>query len=661
MGRLRSKTDIFVLCLEGEVRPGTGETMAEKDLFERLLESAPDAMVVVDRAGIIRIVNRRTEELFGYTREEMVGHPVEMFVPAQIVARHPAFRSAYFADPRPRPMGAGLELTASRKDGSQFPVDISLSPLETEDEVLVSAAVRDITERVLAEGARASLAAIVSSSDDAIIGKTLGGMITSWNPAAENLYGYSASEAIGKHISMLLWPEQHEIEEVILERVRNGGRVDSYETTRAHKEGRSVDVSISISPIQDSRNQLIGTASIHRDIGEKKLSQAKLRTLQSQRLESLGQLAGGVAHDFNNLLAAILNYAELIAESPGDEESVRQDIAEIKRAAERAAVLTHQLLIFGRREIVNPEVLDLNAVVADLEKLLRRTLGEHIDLRTRPAQGLWPMKADPSGVEQVLMNLVVNARDAIGDRGVIAIDTANVESHEELEATGSLAPGRYVRLSVSDDGGGMAEDVVARAFEPFFTTKPRGQGSGLGLATVYGIAKQSGGDVRIYSNPELGTVVRVYFPATAEVSAKPNGKPEVEALDGRGESVLVVEDEDQVREPTVRVLAKRGYEVLSARNGLDALGIVRARTEPIHLLLTDVVMPQMSGQELAQEVTRLRPGTRVLFMSGYPQDVFERGIGAPKWPLLEKPFTIPGLLQRVRQVLDEQPTHEGDV
>jgi hypothetical protein len=412
-------------------------------------------------------------------------------------------------------------------------------------------------------------------------------------------------------------------------------------------------------------------ASVEKELNERlQAEEAKERIQrqlhQSQRLESLGQLAGGIAHDFNNLLGGILSYAKLVEQEAGDQLQskpgdasalqVLQDVEQIVRATERAAALTHQLLLFGRKEIVKPQVVDVNAVVSDMEKLLQRTIGEHVKLTTELAKPLPPVFIDPGHLEQVMMNLVVNARDAMPEGGLIAIKTSEIFVDEEYAALRvTLEPGHYVSLVVSDTGSGMPREVIAQVFEPFFTTKPKGQGTGLGLATVYGIVNQAGGHMSVYSEEGVGTTMRAYFPVTDAASSGekpvvPSATPE----EAKGETILLVEDEEVVREPTVRFLTRNGYRVLAAAGPDEALAAAAAGHEmPIALLLTDVIMPGMSGKELADRLTASRPHMRVVYISGYPQDVIvHRGIVDPGVVLIEKPFAIDTLLTKVREVLD---------
>jgi signal transduction histidine kinase len=385
-----------------------------------------------------------------------------------------------------------------------------------------------------------------------------------------------------------------------------------------------------------------------------------VREEQAQRLESLGQLAGGVAHDFNNLLAVILNYTEFVSDAvraaaaePGGERwhELGDDVAQIRVAAEGAARLTKQLLAFGRRDVVRPQVVDLNTVVRDVEQLLRRTLGEHIHLTTSLDPDLQPISADLGHLEQVLVNLAVNARDAMRDGGTLCIDTANVlVGAEYAETRPGAHTGPNVRLRISDTGDGMPPEVLARAFEPFFSTKPKGEGSGLGLATVYGIVNQSGGTAHIYSEPGLGTTFTALFPAV-EDEVEQSASDDRPAPKGH-EQVLVVEDEDAIREVTRRVLERAGYRVLAFARGGQALAGLAATHAAIDLLVTDVVMPEMLGTVVADRVRVACPGVRVLFMSGYAQPVLTaQGRLAPGVALLEKPFSATQLLTAVHEAL----------
>ena len=387
------------------------------------------------------------------------------------------------------------------------------------------------------------------------------------------------------------------------------------------------------------------------------------RLQQSQRLESLGQLAGGVAHDFNNLLGVILIYTTLVAEevarasaSPGGEPwaAVRSDVERIQQAADRATALTRQLLAFGRREVVQPQVIDLSVVAGNIEELLRRTIGEHVELVSRLRADVWPVLADAGQIEQVLVNLAVNARDAMPGGGTLTLDTGNVVIDEDTASSRPGArPGPHVRLRVGDTGSGMDPYVLEHAVEPFFTTKPKGEGTGLGLATVYGIVTQAGGFLQISSTPSEGTQVSAFLPATDREATDPAPVPDEPTPAGSGRTVLVVEDEEAIREVTARILTRNGFRVLTAAGGAEAIRAVDEHPGTIDLLLTDVVMPQMTGKEVAAALTARIPRLPVLYMSGYAhpaltsQGTLEAGV-----ILVEKPFGEPQLLAKIRDVLD---------
>jgi signal transduction histidine kinase len=372
------------------------------------------------------------------------------------------------------------------------------------------------------------------------------------------------------------------------------------------------------------------------------------RLHQAQRLESLGQLAGGVAHDFNNLLAVILACASFVAEATAGNESVRADVEQIQTAAERATRLTRQLLIFGRRDKANIEVLDLSAIVTDIHGLLARTIGEDVTLVVRTTDGLPAIRADRGQMEQVLINLAVNARDAMPDGGTLTISLGTTMLDEDYARMHpQITPGHYVELSVSDTGVGMSPETMSRIFEPFFTTKARDKGSGLGLATVHGIVAGSGGSLSVYSEPGMGTTFRAFFPPAEGQPEAATDPGDADAVRGHGETVLVVEDEPGVRQITARILRRHGYVVLEAASGAEALTL--AAGHHFDMLLTDLVMPQVSGPELAQRVGQMNPEVPVLFMSGYSQDVLgPRGALDADAPLIQKPFAARELLKAVR-------------
>lgn len=410
------------------------------------------------------------------------------------------------------------------------------------------------------------------------------------------------------------------------------------------------------SPIVDKEGKLIGVVVIFRDVTERRRTEAQL--LQAQKLESVGRLAGGVAHDFNNLLTAIMGYAELAQEECDLDPKGKEYLANIYQAAERAANLTRQLLAFARQQVIEPRTVNLNDLVLGLDKMLRRLIGEHIELVMLPEEDLHLVKVDPGQFEQILVNLVVNARDAMPDGGKISIETDNIVLDEEyIRLHEGVAPGEYAMLAVSDTGTGIEEGIRLHIFEPFFTTKEKGRGTGLGLATVYGIVKQAGGHVWLYSEPGEGTTFKIYLPRTLETVAAEAVSPNSPAQAGGCETVLLVEDEPLVRTLAAQTLQSRGYTVVEASNGEEALRVVKGREQEIALLITDVIMPQMSGKELAERLLSINPRLKILYASGYTADtIVHHGVLEVGLSFLSKPFTPSALAQRVREMLDSGPT-----
>jgi PAS domain S-box-containing protein len=472
------------------------------------------------------------------------------------------------------------------------------------------------------------------------------------NDAAVRRYGYSRDEFLAMTLDKIYLAEDLPAMLASLHAVAD---VDSTAGFHLLKDGAVIEVQLSTRDVGNGNRYVMA-----QDVTEKKRYQQQLQ--QAQRMESLGQLAGGVAHDFNNLLGVIINFswfvkANLTAEvERGNGERlipVLKDMERIERAAENAARLTHQLLAFARVEVVQPKPMDMNVVVAEMAPMLRRTLGEHIDLVAAPGPALWPVMIDSGQLSQVLTNLAVNSRDAMPKGGKLTIDVANIDVDLAYAAARpALKPGRYVRLRVSDTGVGMDKKTREHAFEPFFTTKPRGQGTGLGLATIYGIVTQAGGTIEVYSEPGLGTRVSVLLPATDQAPAAdtlPRDAPRARA----SETVLVVEDSEDLREIVERILTQSGYKVIVAADGAQALETARQFAGHIDLLLTDVVMPHMQGNELAPRLLQARPDLRVLYMSGFAQPALATdGTLPPDLALLDKPFNEPTLLARVREVLE---------
>ncbi len=504
-------------------------------------------------------------------------------------------------------------------------------------------------ERALRE-ANEHLAAVIQSSPLAIYTLDPASTVRSWNRAAEALYGWPAEEVIGRPLPTI--GQDLEDHARLRDRVLRGEALRGVEVTRRRKDGTSVNISLSVAPLHDAAGRVTGMLSLAADVTE--MRQLEVQYRQAQKMEAVGRLAGGIAHDFNNLLTAIIGTTALVLEDLGLESRARLDIQEIEKAAKRAAGLTRQLLIFSRQQVLEPRALDLNALVANLEKMLHRLIGEDIELRTKPAALLGAVRADPGQLEQAIVNLVVNARDAMPKGGRLTIETADIElDRRYVAAHVPTQPGPYVLLAISDTGVGMDGATKARLFEPFFTTKEPGRGTGLGLATVYGIVKQSGGYVWAYSELGHGTTFKIYLPRVAETPEAPESTTGTATPVGGSETVLVVEDQEEVRKLTKRVLEARGYTVLAARNGAEALEIVAQHPNQIHLMITDVVMPGMNGREVAQLACARRSDLKVLYVSGYTGEaVLQHRLLEPGVAFLQKPFTPDVLARKTREVLD---------
>jgi PAS domain S-box-containing protein len=754
-----------------------------------ILETALDAVITMDPEGRIVEFNRAAEEMFGYERAEVTGRTVaDTIVPHSLREAHHRGLARYLVTGEASVIGKRLELVGRRADGTEFPVELSITTVQLDRKRLFTAYLRDITERKQAEEAlrksEERFRALVENSSDGVSLLDRGGAIQYSSPSSQRVLGWSPEARRGRPIFEIVHPEEIEraraffaqclarrgvpvttelrglhqdggwrqveivaanhlddpavgavvmnyrdvtqrrrAEESVREAARQfravfDGALDAM--VIADDEGRYVEVNAAACGLYGlGRSALLGHwigdfaapgldvaatwaafrregrakgelhivrpdgrvrelefaasadflpgshLAVFRDVTQRRQLEEQLR--QAQKIEAVGRLAGGVAHDFNNLLNVITGYGQMLFRRLADSPE-REKTRAILQAAERAAGLTRQLLAFSRKQVLEPKVLDLNAVVSGMDEMLRRLIGEDIELQADLAPQLGRTRADPGQIEQVLMNLVVNARDAMPRGGRVTLETSNAEMDEAYvrDHLGARA-GRYVSLAVCDTGLGMDAETQKHIFEPFFTTKEKGKGTGLGLATVYGIVKQSEGYIWVDSAPGAGTTVRVFLPRVEGEPAVEEPKrpavPEQEPARGT-ETVLLVEDEEMVRRMTREVLEGAGYHVLEASSGFDALRVSSGHGGRLDLLLTDVVMPGMSGRELAERLAPVRPGMKVLYMSGHTDDaIFHHGVNQAGTGFLQKPFTPETLERRVRDLLgraDAVPTHQPD-
>ncbi|HME34797.1 MAG TPA: PAS domain S-box protein [Candidatus Sulfotelmatobacter sp.] len=523
---------------------------------------------------------------------------------------------------------------------------------------------RDITDRKRAEEemhqSQQKLHIHFEHTPLAVVEWDLEFRVTAWNPSAERIFGYSRQEAIRQHGSFIVPPQYRQLVDKVWQALisqRGGTRNTNDNLT---KDGRTISCEWYNTPLVDESGRVLGVASLVHDVTERVALEERLR--QSQKMEAVGRLAGGVAHDFNNLLTVILGYSQILAEGVPAGSRLADSTAQIKSAADRAAGITRQLLAFSRKTVLSPRVINLNDIMLNLDSLLRRLIGEDIEVLTVPSNDLGSVKADPGQIEQVIMNLALNARDAMPQGGKLTLETSNEQLDESYaERHRPTEPGRYVMLAVSDTGHGMTPETLARIFEPFYTTKEVGKGTGLGLSMVYGIVKQSGGYIWVYSEPDRGTTFKIYLPRVDQL-AETTGAERPKSVQRGTETILLVEDDPQLRQLSSSVLAHCGYKVLTANGPEEGLAVCRENHRDIRLLVTDVVMPRMNGRQLAEQILQVSPNIKVLYISGYTSNaIVHYGVLDPGLWFLPKPFTLSALVAKVREVLDSKNPQDDPV
>jgi two-component system, cell cycle sensor histidine kinase and response regulator CckA len=648
----------FVTFERAEHASRLREVAASEARLAAIINSAMDAIIALDADQRVALFNPAAERMFRCDSAEALGQPGGKFLPER-------FRKVYWSkiDKFSRSGETALavskdaNLMGLRGDGEEFPLEASVSKLEVEGHKIILAIIRDITERRRAEellrNTEEKYRRLFEESRDVVFISTAEGKFLDINPAGVELFGYdSREELLQVDIASTLYANPRD-RDAVRKAHELQGFIKDYEIVLKRKDGQKRVVLETSNPVRDENGNIVAFRGFLRDITERKTLERQL--LESQKMEAVGLLAGGIAHDFNNILTAILGYSELLQSEcpPGDPR--RRDIDEITRSATRAATLTRQLLAFSRRQVMQSRVLGLNSVVAEMNKMLGRIITENIQLCTILDPGLAKVRVDPAQIEQVILNLVVNAKDAMLDGGKLTIETANVDLPEAMPAQPLDVPaGRYVTVSVGDTGHGIDPEVQGRIFEPFFTTKEIGKGTGLGLSTVYGIVKQSGGYISVPSVPGSGTTFRIFLPRidAAEAADEYVGVP-AGSLDG-SETILLVEDEASVRKLSRDVLTRHKYKVIEADNGEQAIALSTSFRDAIHLMITDMVMPEMGGRELARRLASVHPETQVLFVSGYAETEVGKGnLSEQGKRFLAKPFTPLDLVRTVRRMLDE--------
>jgi two-component system cell cycle sensor histidine kinase/response regulator CckA len=624
------------------------ELAASELRYRRLFETARDGILILDAAtGTVVDANPFLLNLLGYSHDQIIGQAIwELGFLKDTIASWENFLELQLKE-----YVRYDDLPLETFNGRRVDVEFISNVYFVDQKKVIQCNIRDITERKRAGEVRTRLATAVEQTADTIVITNKDGIILYANPAFETTTGYTREEAIGQNPRILQSGKQDPEFYQQMWAILNRGEVWRGHFINKRKDGKLYEEEASISPVRDATGKVVNYVASKHDVTHEVQLENQLR--QAQKMEAIGRLAGGVAHDFNNLLMGIMGYTELCRDHIDIGHPSRQWLDEITNVAQRSAEITHQLLAFARKQTIAPKILNLNDAVAGMLKLLQHLIGEGIKLAWHPCPALRPVMLDPSQADQILANLCLNARDAMGGLGTISLETGNI-AIDEMYCNGHVdaTPGSYVFLAVSDDGCGMDPETLTHIFEPFFTTKGVGSGTGLGLATVYGIVKQNHGFINAYSEPGKGTTFKIYFPQVMNSTAEAAEAIAAEAPKGHGETILLVEDENSLRVTCSLFLETYGYKVLSANTPEEAIELSGQYATDIHLLLTDVVMPGMDGKQLAQRICATRPSIKVLYMSGYTADVIaQRGVLEQNTAFMAKPFSRNELAHKVRDVL----------
>lgn len=639
--------------------PALGKNLKiiDKDICGSLAENIDAAIILLQNENIIDC-NNITFDYFGKSLEEIQGVSIYEFLTViQNTANNHTNLLREYIEKSYETGVQSFEITLRRADGSELYSETTIRKTIADEISYLLLIIHDITTRIKALDAlkesEKKYRALIEDSNDAIV-LVCDGKVELVNSKCIDLFGLSKSDLLDTELNVIdfVAPKSKFLIKRYTALLERGLNISfRFEVTVLTKAGVEFEIEASVARI--SYNNGSAVQCILRDIKERKKLEAQLR--QSQKMEAVGRLAGGVAHDFNNLLTAIIGHSELAKMNLSAADPMWKNIDEILKEARRAVNLTRQLLAFSRKQTLEPKIIDLNSTIVDIDKMLRRIIGEHITLMSIPAPDLWRNKVDPGQIEQVIVNLVINARDAMPEGGELIIETANVELDMEfVKRHPGSAPGQNVMLAVSDTGHGIPKEHLSQIFEPFFTTKREGKGTGLGLATVYGIVKQSGGYISVYSEVNVGTTFKLYFPRKLGMVEKVEKKDKIIDMPRGNETIIVVEDEQSVRSLTVQVLSRQGYYVYEARSGADAYQMCKKIERDLDLVITDVVMPIMGGEELVQNLRKIWPNIKAIFMSGYTENAFKyRSKKNFTIDYLPKPFTPSSLAQKVRKVLDQ--------